>query len=122
MNFDPHDPIDPLGQEQPFEMQDHSPTLPPDQESLDTASRAVLERALEQSIGMGGGVYNAISEELTRRDVDTEPEEPLYEQEYQQEESEIRIDYGACSTCSERGLLANDECPSCFIESVTSSE
>ena len=67
MNFDPYDPIDPLGQDAPFEMQDHSPDLIA-QTELKLASDQVLRRAAEQAITSSPVVQGMISDELNRRD------------------------------------------------------
>lgn len=68
MDFDPYDPVDPLGQNVPFEMKDPSPSMV-HPEDLKLASDQVLRRAKEQATISSPVVRDMISEELNRREL-----------------------------------------------------
>lgn len=68
MDFDPYDPVDPLGQNVPFEMKDPSPDMV-HPEDLKLASDQVLRRAKEQATISSPVVRDMISEELNRREL-----------------------------------------------------
>lgn len=70
MGFNPHDPIDPLEQSVPYELQQSSPPAPFDpvfQSQLQTAPDSVLRRAEEQAQFANPGLKQEISDELMRR-------------------------------------------------------
>lgn len=71
--FDPFDPIDPLGVENPvpYEVHDPQPTAfdPGFQKKLRMADDNVLRRASEQASVSHPGVYDAINEELISREM-----------------------------------------------------
>ncbi|WP_147587212.1 hypothetical protein [Halorubrum lipolyticum] len=76
MDFDPYDPVDPLGQNAPFELQDHSHNLI-HPEDLKLASDQVLRRAQEQAAMTSPVNHNMISEELNRRKMTDLQDEPV---------------------------------------------
>lgn len=76
MGFDPFDPIDPLGKDVPYEIQDPKPLMIGPSE-LDLASDEVLRRAQEQAAASDPAVYEAITEELRKREMGELEDEPL---------------------------------------------
>jgi hypothetical protein len=81
MDFDPNDPIDPLGTDKPYELQNHNQAgaLDPNfQSQLSRASDLVLERARQQAVDKEP-IYNEILKEIQSRksNLEVEPQETI---------------------------------------------